>query len=197
MASIRAQREPNRWNVSRCDDRRGSRSSWPLRPARGRSSIASGPDGVIRCGGVSRPGLVGQSPDGHAAAGLYLDLCRAIGAALLGPEGRIEFHLYDSDASFERVRTGADDLCFLDGAEIIDHDLAGKRDARPGGLFPVNVGDGPRRRADPAIERSCRQIDLLPPGRERASKPRSLDGGPSYRLRSHGLYGIRGTRRRV
>ena len=44
--------------------------------------------GVIRCGGVSRPGLVGQSPDGRVAAGLYLDLCRAIGAALLGPEGQ-------------------------------------------------------------------------------------------------------------
>ncbi|MGA8586754.1 MAG: hypothetical protein WB715_23490, partial [Roseiarcus sp.] len=31
--------------------------------------------GVIRCGGVPRPGLVGQSPDGREAAGLYLDLC--------------------------------------------------------------------------------------------------------------------------
>jgi hypothetical protein len=53
--------------------------------------------GVIRCGGVPRPGLVNPSPDG-APSGLYLDLCRAIGAALLGGEGRIEFHPYDSDA---------------------------------------------------------------------------------------------------
>src|SRR5271165_1973423 len=81
---------------------------------------------VIRCGGVSRPGLVGQSPDGRVAGGLYLDLCRAIGAALLGPEGRIEFHPYDSDKAFERVENGADDLFFLDGSEIIDHDLACK-----------------------------------------------------------------------
>jgi hypothetical protein len=51
--------------------------------------------GVIRCGGVPRPGLVGQSPDA-APFGLYLDLCRAIGAALLGGDGRIEFHPYDS-----------------------------------------------------------------------------------------------------
>jgi general L-amino acid transport system substrate-binding protein len=82
--------------------------------------------GLIRCGGVSRPGLVGQSPDGREAAGLYLDLCRAVGAALLGPEGRIEFRAYDSDKAFERVENGDDDLFFLDGSEIIDHGLAGK-----------------------------------------------------------------------
>jgi hypothetical protein len=41
--------------------------------------------GVIRCGGVPRPGLVGQSPGG-AASGLYLDLCRAIARRCLGPK---------------------------------------------------------------------------------------------------------------
>jgi general L-amino acid transport system substrate-binding protein len=80
--------------------------------------------GVIRCGGVPRPGLVGQSSN-DAPSGLYLDLCRAIGAALLGPEGRIEFHLYGSDKAFARVTDGADDLFFLDGSEIADHRLAG------------------------------------------------------------------------
>ncbi len=80
--------------------------------------------GVIRCGGVPRPGLVGQSRDG-APSGLYLDLCRAIGAALLGPEGRIEFHPYDSDRAFARVEIDADDLFFLDGSDIADHRLAG------------------------------------------------------------------------
>jgi general L-amino acid transport system substrate-binding protein len=73
--------------------------------------------GAIRCGGVPRPGLVSQSPEG-APSGLYLDLCRAIGAALLGPQGKIEFHLYDSDAAFARAANGADDLFFLDGSEI-------------------------------------------------------------------------------
>jgi general L-amino acid transport system substrate-binding protein len=98
----------------------------------GAHAAAAGPiadrikaDGVIRCGGVSRPGLVGQSPDGKAAAGLYLDLCRAIGAALLGPDGRLEFRSYDADKAFDRVRNGADDLSFLAGAEILDQDLAG------------------------------------------------------------------------
>ena len=90
---------------------------------------------VIRCGGVSRPGLVGQSPDGREAAGLYLDLCRAVGAALLGPEGRIEFQPYDSDKAFERVENGADDLFFLDGSEIIDHGPAGKVTLGPAVYF--------------------------------------------------------------
>ena len=80
--------------------------------------------GVIRCGGVPRPGLVNRSADG-APSGLYLDLCRAIGAALLGPEGRIEFHPYDSDKAFARVTDGADDLFLVDGSEIADHRLAG------------------------------------------------------------------------
>src|SRR3984957_20193506 len=80
--------------------------------------------GVIRCGGAPRPGLVSQSPGG-APSGLYLDLCRGIGAALLGPEGRIEFHPYDSDKAFARVTDGADDLNFLDGSDIADHRLAG------------------------------------------------------------------------
>ena len=91
--------------------------------------------GVIRCGGVSRPGLVGQSPDGRIAAGLYLDLCRAIGAALLGPEGRIEFRPYDSDKAFDRVRDGTDDLSFLDGSEILGQGLAGRTTLGPPVVF--------------------------------------------------------------
>jgi general L-amino acid transport system substrate-binding protein len=80
--------------------------------------------GVIRCGGVSRPGLVGQSSNG-APSGLYPNLCRAVGATLLGPEGKIEFHPYDSDKAFARVAEGADDLFFLDGSDVADHRLAG------------------------------------------------------------------------
>jgi general L-amino acid transport system substrate-binding protein len=81
---------------------------------------------AIRCGGVSRPGLVGQSPDGRQASGMDLDICRAIGAALLGAEGRVEFRPYDFDAAFDRIRDGSDDLAFLDGSEILDQRLAGK-----------------------------------------------------------------------
>jgi len=83
-------------------------------------------EGAIRCGGVSRPGLLGRSGDGRAPSGLYLDLCRAIGAALLPPDGRIAFHPYDDDAAFARMRDGHDDLAFLDGAEILEQRLAGR-----------------------------------------------------------------------
>ncbi len=90
--------------------------------------------GAIRCGGATRPGLVSQSPD-SAPSGLYLDLCRAIGAAVLGPQGKIEFHLYDSDGAFARVANGADDLFFLDGSEIADHRLAGAATLGPAVYF--------------------------------------------------------------
>jgi general L-amino acid transport system substrate-binding protein len=90
--------------------------------------------GVIRCGGVPRPGLVGRS-SGGAPSGLYLDLCRAVGAALLGGDGRIEFHLYDSDSAFARVTNGADDLFFLDGSDLADHRLAGAATLGPAVYF--------------------------------------------------------------
>jgi len=44
----------------------------------------------------------------------------------LPPEGRIEFRAYDSDRAFDRIRSGADDLAFLDGSEILDQNLAGQ-----------------------------------------------------------------------
>ena len=80
---------------------------------------------VIRCGGAPRPGLVGVAPDGRAF-GLYLDVCRAIGAALLGPAGRIEFQQYDSDKAFGAARDGAIDVSFVSGSEIVEAGLAGR-----------------------------------------------------------------------
>ncbi len=81
--------------------------------------------GIIRCGGVSRPGLVGVAPDGRAF-GMYLDLCRAIGASVLGPHGRIEFRQYDSEKAFDTARSGADDVLFLSQTEIHLAALEGK-----------------------------------------------------------------------
>ena len=105
--------------------------------------------GVIRCAGVPRPGLVGQSADG-AVSGLYLDLCRAIGAALLGPEGRIEFYPYDSDKAFTRAADGADDLVFLDGSDLADHRLAGSVTLGPAVYF---VSTAAMVHGDAAIQR--------------------------------------------
>jgi general L-amino acid transport system substrate-binding protein len=117
------------------------------------SSVLAGPivdriksAGVIRCGGVPRPGLVSQSPE-DAPSGLYLDLCRAIGAAVLGPQGKIEFHLYDTDSAFARVANAVDDLFFLDGSEIADHRLAGAATLGPAVYFVATAamvhGPGP------------------------------------------------------
>ena len=94
-------------------------------------------EGVVRCGGTPRPGLADLSPDGGRASGLYLDLCRAVGAALLAPEGRIEFSLYSVDAA--RIGDGRDDLAFVDGSEMLDGRLAGKTVLGPPVVF-VSTG---------------------------------------------------------
>jgi general L-amino acid transport system substrate-binding protein len=94
--------------------------------------------GIIRCGGAPRPGLVGVAPDGRAF-GLYLDVCRAIGAALLGPEGRIEFHQYDSNKAFDAARAGSDDVFFLSGSEILAAGLAGKVTPGPAIYFATTA----------------------------------------------------------
>ena len=82
-------------------------------------------EGVVRCGGVERPGLIAIA-DGGKATGLELDLCRAIASVVLGPDGRLEFRRYDSDKAFAQARAGADDVSFLTGAEIVDNRLAGR-----------------------------------------------------------------------
>ena len=58
--------------------------------------------------------------------GLLLDICRAIGAAVLPPDGRLEFNQYDSSTAFDAVRNGTDDIFFLSASEIIEENLAGK-----------------------------------------------------------------------
>jgi general L-amino acid transport system substrate-binding protein len=79
--------------------------------------------GVIRCGGEPRPGMVALKP-GRVARGLFLDICRAIGTAVFGPEGRFEFHQYDAANAYDGVRDGSDDVFFLDTSEIIEQHLA-------------------------------------------------------------------------
>jgi general L-amino acid transport system substrate-binding protein len=80
--------------------------------------------GVVHCGAVARPGLLAPTPDG-ADAGLLVDLCRAIGVAAAGASVKTSVDVYDSDAAFDAVRRGRDDVFFLSGAEIVDQKLAG------------------------------------------------------------------------
>jgi general L-amino acid transport system substrate-binding protein len=82
-------------------------------------------EGVLRCGGAERPGLISIDDQGHAS-GLELDICRALASLVLGPTGRLEFHRYDSVKDYDGVRDGTDEVAFLTGAEILDQNLAGK-----------------------------------------------------------------------
>ena len=80
--------------------------------------------GVLRCGGVERPGLISISDQGNAG-GLELDICRALTSVVLGPQGRLEFRRYDSAKDFDSLRDGTDEVAFLTGSEILDHKLVG------------------------------------------------------------------------
>lgn len=82
-------------------------------------------EGVVRCGGEPRPGLVEVDKEGHAR-GLLLDVCRAIAAAVIGPKGRLEFHQYNSSKAFDFARNGVDDVFFLTASEMKEEDLTGK-----------------------------------------------------------------------
>jgi general L-amino acid transport system substrate-binding protein len=81
--------------------------------------------GVVKCGGVERPGMITIEGDGKAS-GMELDICRAIASVVLGPNGRLEFQRYDSEKAFAAARAGNDDVSFLTGAEIIDNGLSGR-----------------------------------------------------------------------
>jgi general L-amino acid transport system substrate-binding protein len=77
---------------------------------------------TLRCGAAERPGFAAAEADG-GISGLAVDLCRAVAIAVLGPEARADFQLYDSARAFDAVRHGADELFFLDGADIADQRL--------------------------------------------------------------------------
>lgn len=79
--------------------------------------------GVVRCGGVPRPGLAEMDGRGRWS-GLEVDVCRAIAAAVLGSPDRIEYHGYWTPAQFGAVRNHMDDVYFLTGSEIKEQDLA-------------------------------------------------------------------------
>lgn len=79
--------------------------------------------GVLRCGGAPRPGLAGPAAEGGGMAGLEIDLCRAVAAAVLGDGARIEFHPYALGQDFERLRRGDDAVAFLTGSELLGNNL--------------------------------------------------------------------------
>ncbi len=78
--------------------------------------------GVLHCGGAPRPGLAAPADDGNMA-GLEVDLCRAIAAAVLGDGAKIEFHPYALNQDFARLRRGDDAVAFLTGSELLANSL--------------------------------------------------------------------------
>jgi general L-amino acid transport system substrate-binding protein len=78
--------------------------------------------GMLRCGGVIRPGLAFPAID-HSWHGLEIEMCRAIATAVLGAEARIEFHPYVTDKDFGRLADGHDDVAFLTGGEIFANQM--------------------------------------------------------------------------
>ena len=78
---------------------------------------------TLKCGAEERPGLfgIGQNGRGH---GMLLEICRAVALAVLPPDGKIEFHAYESEKSFDLVRKNEDDLYFLSYGEIQENELA-------------------------------------------------------------------------
>ena len=81
-------------------------------------------EGVLRCGAVFRPGIAAPLAGG-SAAGVAVDLCRAVAVAVLGPRGRVVFSIYDGPHDFDAVRSGRDELAFLTGGEIAEQKLGG------------------------------------------------------------------------
>ncbi len=81
--------------------------------------------GIVRCGSVERPGLASVSGKG-VWAGLNVDVCHAIAAAVLGSPDRIEYHVYETPKQFDAVRNQEDDVYFLTGSEINEQKVAGR-----------------------------------------------------------------------
>lgn len=83
-------------------------------------------DGVVRCGSVERPGLATADGGEDKWAGLNVDVCRAVAAAVLGSSDKIAFHEYETPKQYDAVRNGEDDVYFLTASEIFNHQLVDK-----------------------------------------------------------------------
>ncbi|HEX2941397.1 MAG TPA: transporter substrate-binding domain-containing protein [Rhodopila sp.] len=81
--------------------------------------------GVLRCGAVERPGIAEAPPTG-GIVGVAVDICRAVGVAVLGAKGRVAFRLYETTQDFNAVRRWQDDLAFLTGGEIAEQALGAR-----------------------------------------------------------------------
>ena len=97
--------------------------SMPTRVTAGVEQVKS--RGVVRCGGIERPGLA--AVDAHGLpAGLEVDICRAVATAILGSPERIAFQIYQTPNDIGAGPNGQDDIFILTGSEIAEQALAGR-----------------------------------------------------------------------
>ncbi len=78
-------------------------------------------EGVLRCGAPIRPGLAWPAQD-SSWHGLTVDLCRAIAAAVLGKDAKIDFHGYALPTSADPAR---DEVVFLSASDMLAGHLLG------------------------------------------------------------------------
>jgi general L-amino acid transport system substrate-binding protein len=82
-------------------------------------------EGAVRCGGAERPGLAEPVSSARGGwRGLNVEICRAI--AVLGPEGGIAFHGYETPRDYDAAGGGADEVFFLTASDIVAQNLSAK-----------------------------------------------------------------------
>ncbi len=78
--------------------------------------------GVLRCGAAARAGFAEATA--ASAAGLGVELCRAVAIAVLGPDATVAVTVLESAKDYDAVRSGAEDLVFLTGGDAAEQALA-------------------------------------------------------------------------
>jgi general L-amino acid transport system substrate-binding protein len=79
---------------------------------------------VVHCGAEERAGFAVTAEDDRTG-GLAVDLCRALAVAVLGPQAKVAFRIYDTATDTASVTRGEDEVAFLSADTIAANHLAG------------------------------------------------------------------------
>jgi general L-amino acid transport system substrate-binding protein len=93
--------------------------------------------GHLTCGSPQRPGLAMLDPKGRWN-GLEVEICRAVAAAVFGPDAPFVYHGYDTDKDYDHVRDGDDDVSFLAYEEMLEKKLTDKQMPGPAVFIETN-----------------------------------------------------------
>lgn len=92
--------------------------------------------GIVKCAAFPRPGLANRKAG--VWSGLYVDLCRAIAVATLGPDARSQFHDLELPRDAAALRRGDFDVEFLTAQEIVKASLADSLAPGPSVFFETH-----------------------------------------------------------